>query len=339
MAIIKCPECGGTLSTLAKQCVHCGVQISTCPSCQNVWVGGGSFCPKCGCNINEAPSASEDTASNIAEPDCNSLESEPATEAESKPENKKRYIIEATLRNFSTESIIANVKNAYPGGLKFLSKFFDKAFIVLMPLSIFVPTLTQMPTESTLLWSALSLNVAFAFLVMGIIFSIFNDAIAYSRLVTQIKEGKYDVNARISYELNNGWENLNRQELSVKKTNLNTLITAQARQSNGFLRVGQYVIHIIAFLLFGAPLLEVGWNLIVIPIFFSISGNNTGIATMLPIENLWLAWGACIILYIIACLIPYIIYFVIMGSISKAIRKKWVRENLPDDFDAYSKNM
>ena len=36
MALIKCPECGGTVSDTAKSCPHCGAPIDTafrCPKC------------------------------------------------------------------------------------------------------------------------------------------------------------------------------------------------------------------------------------------------------------------------------------------------------------------
>ena len=51
MAIVQCPECGGTLSTLANQCVHCGARITVCPQCQTVWAGEGNFCTNCGFNV------------------------------------------------------------------------------------------------------------------------------------------------------------------------------------------------------------------------------------------------------------------------------------------------
>ena len=48
MAIIKCPECEGTLSSSAKQCIHCGADLTVCPECETAFVGNISVCPECG---------------------------------------------------------------------------------------------------------------------------------------------------------------------------------------------------------------------------------------------------------------------------------------------------
>lgn len=49
MAIIKCPECEGKVSTEAKQCVHCGCTFSVCKECGEAFVGELEVCPSCGC--------------------------------------------------------------------------------------------------------------------------------------------------------------------------------------------------------------------------------------------------------------------------------------------------
>lgn len=58
MAIIKCPECGGTVSDRAKICPHCGVaiagQLTTCPDCGEVILKDVAQCPYCQCTINGA---------------------------------------------------------------------------------------------------------------------------------------------------------------------------------------------------------------------------------------------------------------------------------------------
>lgn len=51
MAIIKCPECGETLSSAAKRCVHCGAVFTVCPECGSSFVGNVSLCSKCGFEI------------------------------------------------------------------------------------------------------------------------------------------------------------------------------------------------------------------------------------------------------------------------------------------------
>ena len=48
MALITCPECGGQISTNAKQCIHCGCEVKVCPECNNVYVSNTHKCEKCG---------------------------------------------------------------------------------------------------------------------------------------------------------------------------------------------------------------------------------------------------------------------------------------------------
>ena len=48
MALVKCPECGGQISTMAKQCIHCGCEIKVCPECNGVYIAGVENCKGCG---------------------------------------------------------------------------------------------------------------------------------------------------------------------------------------------------------------------------------------------------------------------------------------------------
>lgn len=50
MALIKCSECGGDISSSAKTCPHCGIKISLskCPECGKKLKGDESNCPDCG---------------------------------------------------------------------------------------------------------------------------------------------------------------------------------------------------------------------------------------------------------------------------------------------------
>lgn len=51
MAIIKCPECGQSISDKAPNCPNCGVQIAgkltTCPQCGEVYFSDSDTCPHC----------------------------------------------------------------------------------------------------------------------------------------------------------------------------------------------------------------------------------------------------------------------------------------------------
>ncbi|HBF86389.1 MAG TPA: hypothetical protein DDW54_01770 [Clostridiales bacterium] len=48
MALIKCPECGETVSSAARQCVHCGYKYTVCPECGKIHGGAVSVCDVCG---------------------------------------------------------------------------------------------------------------------------------------------------------------------------------------------------------------------------------------------------------------------------------------------------
>lgn len=55
MALIKCKECGGEISSSAKNCPHCGIKINleTCPECGCKLKGDESNCPECGYPVNK----------------------------------------------------------------------------------------------------------------------------------------------------------------------------------------------------------------------------------------------------------------------------------------------
>lgn len=48
MSLIKCPECGGTVSDTAATCPHCGAPIIKCKECGEILPGGTATCPHCG---------------------------------------------------------------------------------------------------------------------------------------------------------------------------------------------------------------------------------------------------------------------------------------------------
>lgn len=55
MALIKCEECGESISSSAKTCPHCGIKINleTCPECGKKLKGDETNCPECGYPINK----------------------------------------------------------------------------------------------------------------------------------------------------------------------------------------------------------------------------------------------------------------------------------------------
>lgn len=71
MAIIKCPECGGNVSDMAKACPHCGFELNRCPECGGIIKEGVSNCPHCGIEVSkdkEAELLSNEATKEQAEP-------------------------------------------------------------------------------------------------------------------------------------------------------------------------------------------------------------------------------------------------------------------------------
>ena len=54
MALVKCPECGGSISSVAESCVHCGCKITVCPDCTASHAGEKEVCTACGFNFKKA---------------------------------------------------------------------------------------------------------------------------------------------------------------------------------------------------------------------------------------------------------------------------------------------
>lgn len=55
MSMIKCPECGERVSTMAGTCPHCGVNIAgnlrQCPNCNEYCLNSQETCPNCGTDL------------------------------------------------------------------------------------------------------------------------------------------------------------------------------------------------------------------------------------------------------------------------------------------------
>lgn len=60
MALIKCTECGGTVSDSASVCPHCGAPIIKCSECGHLIPAGHPTCPNCGA---QAPAVVEEVVS------------------------------------------------------------------------------------------------------------------------------------------------------------------------------------------------------------------------------------------------------------------------------------
>ena len=60
MALIKCSECGNSISSSAKNCPHCGIKLNlqTCPECGAKLDGTENNCPECGYPVNKKSATS-----------------------------------------------------------------------------------------------------------------------------------------------------------------------------------------------------------------------------------------------------------------------------------------
>lgn len=71
MSIIKCPECGTQVSTLAQQCPGCGVQICNnieeCAACGTLYIKSQGQCPYCGEEPDEIDEIDEEEVDDMAE--------------------------------------------------------------------------------------------------------------------------------------------------------------------------------------------------------------------------------------------------------------------------------
>lgn len=54
MALIKCPECGENISSIAEKCVHCGCVLTVCPDCGKTYAGETEVCSSCGFNFKKS---------------------------------------------------------------------------------------------------------------------------------------------------------------------------------------------------------------------------------------------------------------------------------------------
>ncbi len=54
MAISKCPECEGKLSTTTKKCIHCGADVKLCPECESLCLSNSTVCKDCGYSFDES---------------------------------------------------------------------------------------------------------------------------------------------------------------------------------------------------------------------------------------------------------------------------------------------
>ncbi len=102
MAIIKCPECGHTVSDNAQFCPGCGIKIAhnlkKCPDCDEILLSSVTTCPKCGHQFLQP----EEQASNQTTPDVGTPEEEilSYTTPQNNPPKKKRttlYVILAVV--------------------------------------------------------------------------------------------------------------------------------------------------------------------------------------------------------------------------------------------------
>ena len=68
--MIKCPECGLRISSMAMTCPHCGVAIKghlhECPECGEYVLDSHTECPECGAELDFAPQTGDDAKPSLS---------------------------------------------------------------------------------------------------------------------------------------------------------------------------------------------------------------------------------------------------------------------------------
>ena len=67
MALIRCPECGGEVSSSAGTCIHCGYRFIVCPECGEILSPDAQACGKCGYPLVAKPAAEPAPAPKITD--------------------------------------------------------------------------------------------------------------------------------------------------------------------------------------------------------------------------------------------------------------------------------
>ena len=114
MALLKCPECGGSVSSTVNKCIHCGYEFSVCPSCQTIVDRNAKFCPECGSPV--------ESVQNQIDPVINQG---PIYE----PQAEHRYIEEDEKPEFPLlEDLVKNIRK--PAGYYIFRTFNIMAFVM-----------------------------------------------------------------------------------------------------------------------------------------------------------------------------------------------------------------
>ena len=110
MALIKCPECGNSISNTVAQCVHCGCKIRSCPECGEVYnIETIDVCSACGyvfSHKNASTGAKNLTVSDVA--------TDWIVENRKKETKRKPLLIIALLLGLSTIAILGFWKYGNP---------------------------------------------------------------------------------------------------------------------------------------------------------------------------------------------------------------------------------
>ena len=368
MAIVQCPECGGTLSTLANQCVHCGARITVCPQCQTVWAGEGNFCTNCGFNVaqpqqnqyaNQAqsfanPQPQFDQTPNVNQQpwyDQNAQQPQnnfnPNTQPNcgyyGEPQKPQLSPIEDMLSKVGTNqnsALMTQVQKDYPGGMKFLFKVFGIASAIFFGFAVISPLLCMilkaldkpalLPTALVAVLAPVALYLAeFAFSV-NLTLGVFNTKYFYHRFEKIINESNFDVNNYIRYELSRDWNTLDSNSSLLRKNTISVLIISQARKSSTYLNTVQYVIGVLSAIFIWTPAIFTIGNLFFLPLISNMLGINA-------LNNEFS------VVAIMIALIVFMVILIIFTSIStKTERKiliKWLDQNMPGMSDLYAEKV
>lgn len=368
MAIIQCPECGGTVSTTANHCIHCGAKISVCPQCENVWVGEGNFCTKCGFNmttIGQNQNAPQQPIAQQAQYDPNQYNAQqngyapngynPAPDqfggshAFNAPPHEPTYL-DLMLEKFRTENLSVAMEKRLNGGLRFLFKFFGVMTGVLLGIAALAPIACRVlneinfpmtpPTHLAFAFTPVATFLALFSLIIHILLSPLKDRLVFSALRKELIKNNYDVKSRARYELLYEWEKCNDTERLFKAVNTVTLFDTQVAPKSVYHKTVSTIVWYAFHLVFTVPMLLIGWIFFVSPIITSVSSiavNSS--SSFINISNpgaIILFWVVALIIYLAVLIAGYIIFLKILGSVELKLRMRWLEENMPDLIEVYN---
>lgn len=225
MSLISCPECGRSVSSLAKHCVHCGCKINSCSECGTVWAGDKKSCPECGYEIPSQASATEQKAT----------VSQATKEIGSAPSNNANYYqtlsnpYQATFdpfMNVNQQKISRLVYQIIPMSQKFLANIFSYLSWTVLAIMCIVlcvwPNSIEMIFRSDDVANACRALVVFSFVffVLGQSYGAYKRSILINNtFIIYLQNKNIDLKEQIRILYDYDWLNLTGMEKRMRMIN------------------------------------------------------------------------------------------------------------------------